>query len=65
MNEREFDFLLETAVPETPLPSDVIQNVTPWKKALNRILIGLAISTITLNFGLISYIRVSPVAVMM
>lgn len=51
----DFDSILEANLPETPPPSDVIQDVTPWKTALNRILVGLGLSTITLNFGLINY----------
>jgi len=56
MNEFDFDLLLETNLPDVPPPEDILQNVTPWRKAWNRILIGMAITTITLNFGLINYV---------
>ena len=55
MNEFDFDLLLETNLPDAPPPEDILQSVTPWKKALNRILTGMALSTLTLNFGLINY----------
>ena len=56
MNEFDFDFLLETNLPDAPPPEDILQSVTPWRKAWNRILTGMAITTITLNFGLINYV---------
>lgn len=35
---------------------DLEGKATPWKKAMQRILLGLAFSTITLNFGLFNHI---------
>ena len=55
MNEMEFDSLLENSVSELP-PEDVVTDVTPWKKAMNRVLIGMALSAITLNFLCLDYI---------
>jgi len=49
MNERDFDEMLESVVPELP-PDDIVHEVTPWRKAMDRILTGLALCTITLNF---------------
>ena len=61
MNELEldldldFDSILQNSVPELP-PDHVVQNVTPWRKAMNRILLGMALSAITLNFWGLNYI---------
>jgi hypothetical protein len=49
MNERDFDEMLESAVPELP-PDDIVHEVTPWRKAMDRILTGMALCAITLNF---------------
>lgn len=49
MNERDFDEMLESVVPELP-PDDIVHEVTPWRKSMNRILTGMALCTITLNF---------------
>ncbi len=59
-NENDFDAMLENALdamPETDLPpEDVVAVVNPWKKAMHRVLIGLAISTVTLNFWCLNYL---------
>lgn len=55
MDEREFETMLENSVPELP-PDDVVTEVTPWKKATNRVLAGMALCAITLNFLCLDYI---------
>ena len=49
MSEKEFDTLLEGSIAETP-PEDIVAEITPWKKAANRVLAGMALCAITLNF---------------
>lgn len=49
MNEKDFEALLAGSVSEFP-PEAVVTEVTPWKKAMNRVLAGMALCTITLNF---------------
>ncbi len=48
MNEREFDALLESSVSELP-PDDVAHDVTPWRRAMNRILAGFAFGAVTVS----------------
>lgn len=59
MTEREhdmkFEHLLRQTMPELP-PEDVVAEVTPWKKAMNRVLVGLLLTTLTLNFLNLNYI---------
>ena len=55
MREVDFETLLEECIPELP-PAYVVDGVTPWKTAMNRILWGMALTTITLNFWLLDYI---------
>ena len=55
MDEQEFETMLENSVPELP-PEDVVAEVTPWKKATNRVLAGMALCAITLNFLYLDYI---------
>lgn len=55
MNECDFDEMLESAVPELP-PDDIVQDVTPWRKAMNRILVGMALCALTLNLLALNYI---------
>ena len=55
MSEKEFDTLLEGSVAETP-PEDIVAEITPWKKAANRVLAGMALCAITLNFLCLNYI---------
>ena len=55
MNEKDFDSMLESTMSELP-PEDIVSEVTPWKKSMHRVLIGLAISSLTLNFWCLNYI---------
>lgn len=55
MNELEFDAMLQESLPELP-PPDVVESVTPWRQAMQRVLIGLALTSITLNFLNLNYI---------
>ena len=55
MSEKEFETMLEGSVSETP-PEDVVAEITPWKKAMNRVLAGMALCAITLNFLCLNYI---------
>lgn len=55
MSEKEFETMLEGNVAETP-PEDIVAEITPWKKAANRVLAGMALCAITLNFLCLNYI---------
>jgi len=55
LNEQEFDTLLQDGIPALP-PDDIVHDVTPWRKAIHRILIGFALGTITLNFAALNYL---------
>lgn len=51
----DFDSLLEESLTELP-PDDVVNHVTPWHKSMHRILVGIALGTITVNFYGLNYI---------
>lgn len=55
MDEKEFESLLEDSVSGLP-PEDVVNGVTPWRQAMNRVLVGMALCTVTLNFWCLNYI---------
>ncbi len=55
MSENDFETLLEKTVPKLP-PEDIVAEVTPWKKSVNRVLVGMALTAITLNFWCLNYI---------
>lgn len=55
MNEEEFDIMLERSLSDVP-PESVVVGVTPWKKAVNRVIIGFLLSTVFLNFWHLNYI---------
>ena len=55
MDDQEFETMLESNLSELP-PDDIVRNVTPWKKSMNRVLIGMALTTITLEFWYLNYI---------
>lgn len=53
--DSDFELLLHKSVPDTP-PEDVVDSVTPWKKAIDRVLTGFALSAVTFNFAMLNYI---------
>lgn len=55
MREAELDRLLECGLADLP-PGDVLEGVTPWKRAMNRVLLGMALTGITLNALCLNYL---------
>ena len=55
LNEQEFEAMLQDSVAELP-PADIAYEVTPWRKAINRILTGFALGAVTLNFVGLNYL---------
>lgn len=60
MDERRFNqyFELDSLLAEnlSVPPEDVLREVTPWRRAMKRILVGLVLGTLTLNFWKLDYI---------
>lgn len=57
--EREPDLGLEALLADTlsaPPPDDLLTEITPWRQAMDRILIGLALTSLTLNFLCLDYL---------
>lgn len=54
-HEEQLEALLTQVLPDTP-PEEILHTVTPWRRAMRRILIGLALNMITLRFLLLQYI---------
>lgn len=50
-----FEALLAQSVAELP-PEEIVADVTPWRRAMNRVLSGLALCMVTLNFWCLNYI---------
>lgn len=55
MTDADFKAMLAQSVPDTP-PEEIVAEVTPWRRAMNRILFGMALCAITLNFLCLNYI---------
>jgi len=55
MSNQDFNDFLYNNLPEIP-PEDIVVDVTPTKQAMDRIVAGIALSTITLNFLCLNYI---------
>ena len=53
--EAALDHLLQASLPELP-PAEIAQGVTPWRRAMDRILWGLALTSITLQFWNLQYL---------
>lgn len=58
MDDRRFDRDLDALLTEglSAPPEDVLREVTPWRRAMKRILLGLVLGTITLNNLGLNYI---------
>ncbi len=55
MQETDFDSMLVHSVPELP-PNDIVTEVTPWRKAMDQILVGMALATVMFDFWGLNYI---------
>ena len=55
MTDADFEAMLARSVPDVP-PEEIVADVTPWRRAMNRILFGMALCAITLNFLCLNYI---------
>lgn len=55
MTDADFEAMLARSVPDVP-PEEIVAEVTPWRRAMNRILFGMALCAITLNFWCLNYI---------
>ena len=55
MTDADFEAMLAQSVPDTP-PEEIVAEVTPWRHAMNRILFGMALCAVTLNFWCLNYI---------
>jgi hypothetical protein len=49
-DDLEFDRMLEDELSALPLDEGTVAEVTPWRQAIHRIVLGLALTTCTLNF---------------
>ncbi len=54
-NDKLDEILLETSAP----PVKILNEVTPWKKSIKRVVIGLVLTTITINIHSLDYILTS------
>lgn len=56
MTDRDFDLLLEEEIATLPPTDALVEDITPWRRAVGRILWGMALCGITFNFLLLDYI---------
>ena len=54
MDDKKLDELIASALPPEP-PDEVARGVTPWRRAMLQIVLGLALTMISLNYGLLYY----------
>lgn len=57
--EEKLDRLLTEEAGELPPPPEVDEEITPWKRAIRRIVWGIGLTTCTLNFWIIQYLMVA------
>lgn len=55
MTDADFEAMLAQSVPDTP-PDEIVAEVTPWRRAMHRVLFGMALCAVTLNFWCLNYI---------
>lgn len=55
MTDADFEAMLARSVPDTP-PEEIVAEVTPWRRAMHRVLFGMALCAVTLNFWCLNYI---------
>lgn len=55
INDKDFEAMLQESLPEIP-PENIVNDVTPWKQGMDRVVAGIAMSTITFQFLCLDYI---------
>ena len=55
-DDREFDRMIEEELTQLPLSDQEIEEITPWKRAMRRIVWGIGLLTVTLNFWCLNYL---------
>ena len=55
MTDADFEAMLARSVPDTP-PEEIVAEATPWRRAMHRVLFGMALCAVTLNFWCLNYI---------
>ena len=55
-DDREFDRMLEEEVSGMPPPDEAVREVTPWRRAMGRVVRGIGLTTVTLNFWYLDYL---------
>lgn len=55
LSDKDLDDVLKNSMPELP-PEDIVEEVTPWKKSMNRVLTGLTLNSFTISIFYLNYI---------
>ena len=55
-DDREFDRMMEEELSALPPPDSLVREVTPWRRAMRRIVWGIGLTTLTLNFWYLDYL---------
>lgn len=56
LSEKEFDDILKNTLNAKPPNEDIAKSITPWKKAFNTAILGMALSSLVPNILLMNYI---------
>ena len=56
LSEQEFEALVRAGASGLPPNDGLVEDVTPWRRAMNRALLGIALNLVTLNFWGLNYV---------
>lgn len=55
INDAQFEAILSQAIPDKA-PEEIVNEVSPWRKAIKKILVGISLNALTLNIFCLQYI---------
>ena len=55
-DDREFDRMLEDELSALPPPDGAVREVTPWRRAMGRVVWGIGLTTVTVSALWLDYI---------
>ena len=55
-DDRSFDQMVEDGMSAVPPPAEVLEEITPWKRALRRVVWGVGLTTILIHFLWLQYL---------
>ena len=56
LSDQELESLMQAGASSLPPDDNLVEEITPWRRAMKRALLGIALNLVTLNFWGLNYL---------